>query len=473
MSTTTAPVQPSVKSVAAIARTYRGAASAVGQLLVIEGTRRAVAGEWVRILTPGQAERRGQVIDTSERATVVHVQQEMIGLAPASTDVILTGQIARTVVGRDLLGRVLTGSGAPADDLPAPIGEAVRPIVGAAINPARRARPTDFIETGISAIDGLITLVRGQKLPIFAGPGLPALDLAARIVSWARAPGVQEYAVIFVGMGITARESAAFLDTLGDAVHSERMILYLNHASDPPVERLLAPRIALAEAEYLAFERGMHVLVVMADVTHYCEALREMGAARDEVPGRRGYPGYMYTDLASLFERAGLIEGCAGSITQIPVVTLPDDDITHPIPDLTGYITEGQIVLSRDLHRRGVSPPVDVLPSLSRLMGSGIGAERTRPEHREVSDQLYALYARGREALTMSAVVGLSGLTEADRRAADFSQAFERELITQDERREIGETIDIGWRLLATMPRDELTRIRPATWAARGRDRVP
>ena len=448
----------------AIVRTYHGAASAVGQLLVIEGAKRAAAGEWVRIISPGQPERRGQVIDTSERATVVHVQQEMIGLAPAAADVLLTGRVATTVVGRDLLGRVLTGAGLPADDLPPPIGEAVRPITGAAINPARRARPTDFIETGVSAIDGLTTLVRGQKLPIFGGAGLPALDLAARIVAWARAPGDEPYAVIFVGMGITARETAAFLDTLGDAVHSERMILYLNQASDPPVERLLAPRVALTQAEYLAFECGMHVLLVMADITHYCEALREMAAARDEVPGRRGYPGYMYTDLASLFERAGLIAGCPGSITQIPIVSLPDDDITHPIPDLTGYITEGQIVLSRDLHRRGVSPPIDVLPSLSRLMGSGIGAGRTRAEHREIADQLYALYARGREALTMSAVVGLDGLTDADRRAANFSQAFERELVTQATRRCVGETIDVGWRLLADLPREELTRIKPSTW---------
>jgi V/A-type H+-transporting ATPase subunit B len=450
-----------------IPRTYHGAASAAGQLLIVERTRRVTAGEWVRILSPNQPERRGQVIDTSEDATVVHVQQEMIGMAPAAAEIVLTGDVAHTVVGRDLLGRVLTGSGAPADDLPPPIGEDLRPISGAAINPARRARPSDFIETGISAIDGLTTLVRGQKLPIFAGPGLPALDLAARIVAWARAPGNQEYAVIFVGMGITARETAAFLATLGDAVHSERMLLYLNEASDPPVERLLAPRVALTQAEYLAFEHGMQVLVVMADITHYCEALREMGAARDEVPGRRGYPGYMYTDLAGLFERAGLIQGGTGSITQIPVVTLPDDDITHPIPDLTGYITEGQIVLSRDLHRRGVNPPIDVLPSLSRLMGSGIGADRTRAEHREVSDQLYALYARGREALTMAAVVGMAGLTEADRRAADFSSGFERELIAQSSRRDIGETLDVGWRLIEALPRADLTRIRASTWETR------
>lgn len=450
-----------------VARIYHGAGSAVGQLIEVEGTRRVAAGEWVRILAGEQNERRGQVIDASERATVVHVQQEMIGMSPASADIVLTGRVSETVVGRDLLGRVLTGSGAPADDLPAPIGEAVRPIVGAAINPARRARPRDFIETGISAIDGLTTLVRGQKLPIFAGPGLPALDLAARIVAWARAPGEQEYAVIFVGMGITARETSAFLARLGDAVHSDSLILYLNQASDPPVERLLAPKVALTQAEFLAFERGMHVLVVMADITHYCEALREMGAARDEVPGRRGYPGYMYTDLASHFERAGLIEGGTGSITQIPVVTLPDDDITHPIPDLTGYITEGQIVLSRDLHRRGATPPIDVLPSLSRLMSAGIGEGHTRADHREVSDQLYALYARGREALTMAAVVGMAGLTDADRRAADFSEKFEREFLTQTDRRTIDETLDIGWRLLETMPRAELSRIKPATWAAR------
>ncbi len=431
-----------------IARRYRSAASAAGQLLVLEGTVRVAAGEWVRIVSPAQAERRGQVIDASERATVVHVQQEMIGLAPSTTEVVLTGEVARARVGRDLLGRVLTGGGAAADDLPAPIGEALRPITSAAINPARRARPRDFVETGVSAIDGLTTLVRGQKLPIFAGPGMPALDLAAQIVAWARAPGEQEFAVIFVAMGITARETAAFLTTLGDSVHSERMILYLNQASDPPVERLLAPRVALAEAEFLAFECGMHVLVVMADITHYCEALREMGAARDEVPARRGYPGYMYTDLASLFERAGLIDGCAGSITQIPVVTLPDDDMTHPIPDLTGYITEGQIVLSRDLHRRGVSPPIDVLPSLSRLMGSGIGDGQTQADHRQVANAIYGLYARGREALTMAAVVGMSGLTEADQRAVEFASRFEQQFLSQTGRRTIDETLAIGRTLL-------------------------
>ena len=455
----------------AVARSYRGAARVAGQLLVVEGTRGVAAGEWVRIRSSGSADRRGRVIDASEHATVVHVQEELIGLAPDRAEVVLTGEVPRTVVGRDLLGRTFTGGGAPADGLPAPIGEALRPIGGAPINPARRARPVDFIETGVSAIDGLVTLVRGQKLPIFAGPGLPALDLAARIVAWARTPNEERasFAVIFVAMGITARETQAFRDSLGDAARTGQLILYLNQASDPPVERLLAPRVALTEAEFLAFDCGMHVLVVMADVTHYCEALRELGAARDEVPGRRGYPGYMYTDLASLFERAGIIAGRPGTITQLPVVTLPDDDMTHPIPDLTGYITEGQIVLSRDLHRRGIDPPIDVLPSLSRLMSSGIGADRTRADHREVADQLYALYARGRDALTMAAVVGTEALTDADRRAADFSGAFEHEFVAQTERRTIDETIEIGWHLMEGFPRDELTRIGTATFAAHAR----
>lgn len=444
----------------AVSRTYHGASALAGQLLFLERTRRVAAGEWVRIVAPGQAERRGQVVDAGEHATIVHVQQEMLGLGTASTDVVLTGEVSTTVVGRDLLGRVLTGAGLPADALPQPIGEAIRPIAGAAINPARRARPGDFIETGISTIDVMNTLVRGQKLPIFSGAGLPALQLAANIVQWARAPRGEEFAVIFVAMGITARETAAFLDEIRGEERAEQMVLYLNQASDPPVERLLAPRTALTEAEYLAFDCGMHVLVVMADMTHYCESLRELGAAREEVPGRRGYPGYMYTDLASIFERAGLIQGRQGSVTQIPIVTLPDDDVTHPIPDLTGYITEGQIVLSRDLHRRGIYPPVDVLPSLSRLMGSGIGERHTREDHREVSDQLYALYARGRDALTMAAVVGVSGLTEADRRAADFTTRFEHELVAQSGRRTIAESLDIGWRLLETFPREELTRIK-------------
>jgi V/A-type H+-transporting ATPase subunit B len=333
--------------------------------------------------------------------------------------------------------------------------------------------PAQFIETGISAIDGMNTLVRGQKLPVFAGPGLPALDLAAQIVEWARAPHGEPFAVVFVGIGITARETRGFLDRFERAGALERSVLYLNQASDPTVERLLAPRLALAQAEFLAFQAGMHVLVVMADITHYCEALRAIAAAREEIPGRRGFPGYMYSDLASLFERAGILEGKSGSLTQIPVLTMPDDDITHPIPDLTGYITEGQIVLGRDLHRRGIFPPVDVLPSLSRLMNAGIGARRTVAEHREWADQLYASYARGREARLLAAIVGEGGLGGADRRALAFAERFEQEFVSQSHRRRaLGETIAVGWRLLESLPREDLVRIRDATWAARAQTAV-
>jgi V/A-type H+-transporting ATPase subunit B len=376
--------------------------------------------------------------------------------------------VATTVVGRELLGRAFTGLGRPVDGLPAPVGEAVRAVAGAPINPVRRARPSDFIETGISAIDAMSTLVRGQKLPIFAGPGLPALDLAAQIVEGARAPHGEPFAVVFVAVGITARETQSFLHRFSTSGAMSHAVLYLNEASHPAVERLLAPRIGLAAAEFLAFDAGMHVLVVIADMTHYCEALREIATAREEIPGRRGYPGYMYTDLASIYERAGIIEGRAGSITQIPVLTMPDDDITHPIPDLTGYITEGQIVLARDLHRRGVFPPIDVLPSLSRLMSAGIGEGHTRPSHREWSDQLYAVYARGREARLMAAVVGASGLADADRRALEFADRFEREFVGQGSaRRTMDETFEVGWRLLETLPREDLVRLGERTLAER------
>jgi V/A-type H+/Na+-transporting ATPase subunit B len=333
------------------------------------------------------------------------------------------------------------------------------------MNPARRQRPADFIETGISTIDGLNTLVRGQKLPVFSGPGLPGLELAARIVEGARAPRDEPFAVIFVGMGITAREAREFLDRFRTAGAMGRSVLYLNETRDPGIERLLAPRVALAQAEYLAFEAGLHVLVVLADLTNYCDTLREVATAREELPGRRGYPGYMYTDLATLLERAGILEGRTGSVTQIPIVTMPDDDITHPIPDLTGYITEGQIVLSRELHRRGVNPPVDVLPSLSRLMNAGIGPARTVPEHREWANQLYASYSQGREAQLMAAVVGEAGLSDADRRALAFTERFEREFVAQQRRRSLDETLAVGWGLLESLPRDDLLRLADRTWA--------
>jgi V/A-type H+-transporting ATPase subunit B len=452
----------------ALARVYHGAHSAGGPLIYLRGTPRVAQGEWVVIHAPGEPPRRGQVIDAGEETTVVQVLEETVGLSPARAEITLTGDVATAVVGRELLGRVFNGMGHPLDGLPVPIGEAVRPIWAAPLNPARRARPSDFIETGISAIDGMNTLVRGQKLPIFSGPGLPALELASHIVEGARAPHGEPFAVVFVGIGVTARETQDFLERFERSGAGERSVLFLNEARDPTIERLLAPRVALAQAEFLAFEAGMHVLVVIADMTPYCEALREIATAREEIPGRRGYPGYMYTDLASIYERAGIVQGRSGSVTQIPIVTMPDDDITHPIPDLTGYITEGQVVLSRELHRRGIFPPIDVLPSLSRLMNAGIGKDKTVPEHRQWADQLYAVYSRGREARLMAAIVGEAGLAEPDRRALIFAQRFEDEFVRQSSRRRtISETVAEGWRLLDTLPREDLTRISAATWPAR------
>jgi V/A-type H+/Na+-transporting ATPase subunit B len=449
-------------------RTYRGADRASGPLLFISGAHRAALGEWVRVSVPGAAERRGQIIDVGEELTVIQVLDDMVGLPPAAARVTLTGSPATAIVGRELLGRAFDGSGRPVDGLPAPIGDGERTVEGAPINPVRRAHPSDFIETGVSAIDAMNTLVRGQKLPIFVGPGLPGLELAAQIVEGARAPRDEPFAVVFVAVGVTARETGEFLSRFRHSGAAERTILYMNQAADPAVERLLAPRLGLTAAEYLAFELGMHVLVVIADMTSYCEALREIATAREEIPGRRGYPGYMYTDLASIYERAGVLRGGSGSLTQIPVVTMPDDDITHPIADLTGYITEGQIVLDRDMHRRGLFPPIDVLPSLSRLMKAGIGEGRTGEHHREWADQLYASYARGREARSMAAILGESGLLDPDRRALAFAAAFESDFIAQGRtRRTMKESFDVGWRLLQTLPRTDLHRLSDEVWEAR------
>jgi len=450
-----------------VLREYAGAAGASGPLVFLEGTERAALGEWVLLDSRDGQARRGQVIEVGRELTVVQVLDETIGLAPASTRVTLTGEIARAEVGEGLLGRVLSGLGRPLDNLPPPLAAARRPVWAAPMNPVRRRPPSEFIETGISAIDGMNTLVRGQKLPIFSGAGLPGLDLAAQIVASARMPGNEPFAVIFVGTGITQREADNFLARFVGAATMDRSTFYLNRAGDPTIERLLAPRLALAQAEYLAFERGLHVLVVLADFAQYCEALREIGAAREEVPGRRGYPGYLYTDLATLFERAGVLEGGEGSITQIPILSMPDDDITHPIPDLTGYITEGQVVLSRELDRRGVQPPIDVLPSLSRLMGAAIRAG-TAPGHRAWTDQLYATYALGREARLTVAIVGEAGLAPADRRALEFAERFEREFIHQEgARRTLDETMRVGWSLLESLPREDLLRMSDAAWAAR------
>jgi V/A-type H+-transporting ATPase subunit B len=452
-----------------LSRIHRGARAIAGPLLYVGDTEGAVLGEWAWIEVPGQPPRRGQVIEAGREVSVVQVLEETLGLAPSDVRITLRGELAGAPVGRELLGRTLSGSGRPLDGLPAPIGEAWRPLYGTPVNPARRRKLADFVETGLSAIDGMNTLVRGQKLPVFSGAGLPGLELAARIVESARVEGDEPFAVIFAAIGITERETRLFTERLADSEAGERSILYLNRASDPAIERILAPRLALTAGEYLAFECGMHVLVVLCDITHYCDALREISAAREETPGRRGYPGYMYTDLATLFERAGALREGRGSLTQIPILSMPEDDITHPIPDLTGYITEGQIVLSRELDRAGVFPPVDVLPSLSRIMNAGIGEGRTRRHHRAWSDQLYAVYARGREARLSAGIVGEGGLSDADRRALDFASRFEREFVHQGEqRRSIAETLELGWRLLESLPAEDLSRISAAVWAEHG-----
>ncbi len=444
-----------------LTRRLSRASALAGPLLFVEGTARARLGEIVR-LRCGAEERRGQVIEIAESRAVVQVLEETRGLAPARTEVELAGRIASLGVSRRMLGRTFDGLGRPADGLPPPIPEALVPIHGAALNVTRREKPSEPIETGISAIDGLNTLVRGQKLPIFSCAGLPAPALAAQLVRQARVPGGDPFCVVFAAIGSPFRECQEYLESFAASGARERAVVFLNRAGDPPIERLMAPRCALTAAEHLAFRHGMHVLVVLTDMTAYCEALREVALGRGEVPGRRGYPGYMYTDLATLYERAGKVAGRPGSVTQLPVLTMPDDDLTHPIPDLSGYITEGQLVLSRDLDRKGVFPPVDVLPSLSRLMNQGIGEGRTREDHRPLADQLYAFYARGSDVRRMAAIVGAANLGADEQRFLEFADRFERKLVHQGGAfRSFEETLQAGWRLLAGFPREALTRVKP------------
>jgi V/A-type H+-transporting ATPase subunit B len=445
-----------------VTRRIRPAAAVRGPLLFVRGARRARLGEIVRILG-GPEELRGQVIEVGEALAAIQVLEETRGIAPDRTEVVLTGEVASLAVSRDMLGRTFDGTGRPADGLPPPVPEALLPVHGAAMNVVRRQKPSEFIETGISAIDGLNTLVRGQKLPIFSCAGLPASRLAAQIVRQARVRGGEPFAVVFAAIGAPFREAQEYLESFAASGTLDRTVVFMNRADDPPIERLMTPRCALTCAEHLAFRHGMQVLVVLTDMTAYCEALREVALARDELPGRRGYPGYLYTDLASLFERAGRIAGRPGSVTQLPVLTMPDDDLTHPIPDLTGYITEGQIVLSRDLDRRGVFPPIDVLPSLSRLMGLGAGEGRTREDHRPVADQLYAFHARGVDVRRMAAIVGVANLGDEERRFLEFSDRFEQELVHQGGAfRSLDDTLAIGWRLLAAFPATALTRVKAA-----------
>ena len=433
-----------------------------GPLLIVENTKDVAYGEVVKIRGPDGKERLGQVLEARENMAIVQVFEGTRGLDVKSTTVKFLGETLKIGVSLEMLGRVFDGTGRPIDGGPDIIPEEMRDINGYPINPSAREYPREFIQTGISTIDGMNTLVRGQKLPIFSGSGMPHNEIAAQIARQAKLRGKGEkFAVVFVAMGITAEEANFFRREFERTGALERTVLFLNLANDPAIERIVIPRMGLTVAEYLAYAKDMHVLVILTDMTNYCEALREISAAREEVPGRRGYPGYMYTDLATIYERAGRIIGKKGSITQIPILTMPDDDMTHPIPDLTGYITEGQIVLSRALHRRGIYPPINPLLSLSRLMKEGIGEERTREDHAGVANQLYAAYAEGLRLRDLVAVVGEEALSEEDRILLKFADAFEEKFITQgrDEDRSIEDTLSIAWNLLALLPRSYLKKI--------------
>lgn len=451
-----------MKKLSLIEKQYRTISYVTGPLVFVENVHGVTYNEMVRLILPDDSVKTGQVLECSENYAVIQVFEGTEGIDVKATRVVFEEEVARIDVSDEMLGRIFNGRGEPIDGGPPIVPRARLEITGAPINPFARAQPSDFIQTGISAIDGLNTLVRGQKLPIFSGAGLPANELVAQIIRQATVRTGEEFAIVFAAMGITSREAAFFRREFQLTGALNRVVFFLNLADDPTVERLLTPRAALTVAEYLAFEHDMHVLVVLSDITNYCEALREISTAREEVPGRRGYPGYMYTDLATIYERAGRIKGKKGSITQLIILTMPDDDITHPIPDLTGYITEGQIVLSRQLHRRGIYPPIDVLPSLSRLMNLGIGADKTRADHRKVADQLYASYAEGRDLRRLVSIIGEEALTDIDRKYLKFADEFEEVFIGQgQENRSIERTMDVAWELLSMLPKSELKRINP------------
>lgn len=442
-------------------KTYRTLNYVSGPLIFVEKTKDVSYGEMVDVATAGGEARSGQVLEIDGDLAVVQVFEGTQGIDIDKTTVTFRGEVAKIDVSSDLLGRVLNGRGEPIDGLAPVLPEARLPITGSPINPAARAVPGDFIQTGVSAIDGLNTLVRGQKLPVFSGSGLPANELVAQIIRQATVKSGEKFAIVFGAMGITHREMSFFINDFEKSGALERVVMFANLADDPTIERIITPRCALTVAEYLAFEKDMHVLVILSDMTNYCEALREISTAREEVPGRRGYPGYMYTDLATIYERAGRVIGKNGSVTQLMILTMPDDDITHPIPDLTGYITEGQIVLSRSLHRRGIYPPIDVLPCLSRLMNLGIGEGKTRADHRNVADQLYATYAQGRDLRRLVAIIGEEAFSETDRKYLKFADDFEDKYISQGtENRSIEDTLGIAWDMMSMLPREELKRIK-------------
>jgi V/A-type H+-transporting ATPase subunit B len=436
-----------------------------GPLLTIEQVTDARYMEIVEIELQDGSRKRGQVLMTTSNQALVQVFEGTEGIGIGQTRVKFLGRVMELPVSPDILGRIFNGSGFPIDNGPEIFPDTRLDINGNPMNPVARDYPIDFIQTGVSAIDGLNTLVRGQKLPIFSGSGLPHARLAAQIARQAKVLGETEtFAVVFGALGITFEEANYFILELRNTGAIERSVLFINLANDPAVERIITPRMALTAAEYLAFTMDMQVLVILTDMTNYCEALREISAARREVPGRRGYPGYLYTDLATMYERAGRIRGKNGSITQIPILTMPEDDKTHPIPDLTGYITEGQIIVSRQLFRKGIYPPIDVLPSLSRLRDKGIGKGKTREDHSDLANQLFAAYARGREAVELATILGEASLTDIDRIYMKFAEDFEVKFVKQGEyeNRSIDETLNIGWELLRMLPKEELKRVRDA-----------
>ncbi|MEK7369097.1 MAG: V-type ATP synthase subunit B [Planctomycetota bacterium] len=434
-----------------------------GPLMLIEGVEGVTYGELAEVrLSDGQV-RRGRVLEITDSCVLVQVFEGTMGLGRDNVRVKFLGKGLEIGVSPDIIGRVFDGAGRTIDGGPNIIPEKRLNVNGSPINPCARDYPSEFIQTGISSIDGLNPLVRGQKLPIFSGSGLPHARLAAQIARQAQVPGSPEgFAVVFAAMGVTFEEANYFISNFQATRAIERAVVFVNLAEDPPIERLAVPRMALTVAEYLAYELDMHVLIILTDMINYCEALREVSAARKEVPGRRGYPGYLYTDLATIYERAGRVKGRKGSITQIPILTMPEDDKTHPVPDLTGYITEGQIILSRDLHLQGIYPPVDILPSLSRLKDKGIGEGRTREDHADISNQLYASYARGKAARELAVILGEGALSPLDLAFVDFTEHCNNEFIKQgeEENRSISQTLDIGWWLLGLLPRKDLKRIR-------------
>lgn len=446
-----------------VLKEYKTIKEVVGPLMLVEGVEGVKYNELVEIVQKNGEVRRGKVLEVNRDKALVQLFENSQGLQISTSRAKFLGHSLELGVSEDMLGRVFDGMGNPRDGGAPILAEKRMDINGEPINPAARDYPNEFIQTGISAIDGLNTLVRGQKLPVFSMSGLPHAELAAQIARQARVLGSDEkFAVVFAAVGITYEEADYFIRDFRETGAITRTVLFTNLANDPAIERISTPRMALTAAEYLAYDLGMHVLVIITDITNYCEALREVSAARKEVPGRRGYPGYLYTDLASMYERAGRIRGKKGSITQIPILTMPEDDKTHPIPDLTGYITEGQIILSRELYKKGVTPPIDVLPSLSRLKDKGIGANKTREDHADTMNQLFSAYAQGKEAKELSAILGEAALSDTDKLYAKFAEAFEREYVSQGftVNRSIEETLDLGWKLLRILPRAELKRIK-------------